>query len=71
MPTHIHPTAIIDPSAQIGNDVHVGPYCIIGAGVELGVYGSFQRATLFAGYAHMNSEVLASNTAGESQLSAP
>jgi len=36
MPTHIHPTAIIDPSAKIGNDVHVGPYCIIGAGVELG-----------------------------------
>jgi catecholate siderophore receptor len=34
-------------------------------GVELGVYGSFQRATLFAGYAHMNSEVEASSTAAE------
>lgn len=32
----IHPTAIIDPSAQIGADVHVGPYCIIGADVVLG-----------------------------------
>jgi UDP-N-acetylglucosamine acyltransferase len=32
----IHPTAIIDPSARLGKDVHVGPYCIIGAGVELG-----------------------------------
>ena len=32
----IHPTAIIDPSAVLGRDVYVGPYCIIGAGVELG-----------------------------------
>jgi UDP-N-acetylglucosamine acyltransferase len=31
----IHPTAIIDPSAQVAADVHVGPYCIIGPGVEL------------------------------------
>ncbi len=32
----IHPTALIDPSAQIGADVTIGPYCIIGAGVEIG-----------------------------------
>ncbi len=36
MPSTIHPTAIIDPSAKLGADVYVGPYCIIGAGVELG-----------------------------------
>ncbi len=32
----IHPTAIIDPSAQLGTDVTVGPYCIIGPDVTLG-----------------------------------
>ena len=32
----IHPTAIIDPSARIGEDVTIGPYCIIGADVEIG-----------------------------------
>lgn len=32
----IHPTAIIDSSARIGADVTVGPYCIIGADVEIG-----------------------------------
>ena len=32
----IHPTAIIDPSAKLGRNVTVGPYCIIGEGVELG-----------------------------------
>jgi UDP-N-acetylglucosamine acyltransferase len=31
----IHPTAIIDPSAQIADDVTVGAYSIIGADVEL------------------------------------
>jgi UDP-N-acetylglucosamine acyltransferase len=32
----IHPTAIIDPSAQLGDGVEIGPYCVIGAGVEFG-----------------------------------
>lgn len=32
----IHNTAIIDPSAKLGNDVHVGPYSIIGPNVEIG-----------------------------------
>jgi len=30
-----HPTAIIDPSARVPESCSVGPYCIIGAGVEL------------------------------------
>ncbi|MFQ3231501.1 acyl-ACP--UDP-N-acetylglucosamine O-acyltransferase [Reinekea sp.] len=32
----IHATAIIDPSAKIGANVTIGPYTIIGAGVEIG-----------------------------------
>jgi len=32
----IHSTAIIDPSATLAEDVSVGPYSIIGAGVEIG-----------------------------------
>ena len=31
-----HPTAIIDPGAKIPASCSVGPYCVIGAGVELG-----------------------------------
>ncbi|PHS70936.1 MAG: acyl-[acyl-carrier-protein]--UDP-N-acetylglucosamine O-acyltransferase [Methylophaga sp.] len=31
----IHPTAIIDPSAIIADDVDIGPYSIIGADVEI------------------------------------
>lgn len=32
----IHPTAIIDPSARLGDGVSVGAYSIIGADVEIG-----------------------------------
>ncbi len=31
----IHPTAIIDPSAELAEDVVVGPYSVIGAGVKI------------------------------------
>ena len=34
--TLIHPTAIVDPKAQLGLGVRVGPYAIIGADVEIG-----------------------------------
>ena len=36
MASTIHPTAIIDPAAQLGKDVFIGPYCTVGANVKLG-----------------------------------
>ena len=32
----IHPTAIIDSAAKMGKNVKIGPYCCIGANVEIG-----------------------------------
>jgi UDP-N-acetylglucosamine acyltransferase len=32
----IHPTAIVDPHAQIGVGCEIGPYCIVGPNVKLG-----------------------------------
>lgn len=34
--SNIHPTAIIDPSAKVPASCKMGPYCVIGADVELG-----------------------------------
>lgn len=34
--TRIHPTAIIDPRANLADDVEVGPYSIVGTDVEIG-----------------------------------
>ncbi len=36
MSTQIHPTAIIEPGAQLGVDVSIGAYAFVGAGVRLG-----------------------------------
>ena len=33
--THIHPTALIDPKAEIAADVSIGAYSVIGAGVQI------------------------------------
>ena len=32
----IHPTAVVDPQALLGEDVEIGPYSVIGPGVRLG-----------------------------------
>ena len=32
----IHATAVIDPSARVGINAHIGAYAVIGAGVEIG-----------------------------------
>ena len=34
--TKIHATAIVDPRAQLGEDVEIGPYSIVGPDVSLG-----------------------------------
>jgi UDP-N-acetylglucosamine acyltransferase len=32
----VHPTAIIDPDANISTEAEIGPYCIVGSGVTIG-----------------------------------
>ena len=32
----IHPTAIVAPGATLGDDIEIGPYCIVGERVKLG-----------------------------------
>lgn len=36
MTSRIHPTALVHGSAELGSDVEVGPYCVVGAGVAVG-----------------------------------
>ena len=31
----VHPTAIVEPGAELAEDVEVGPFCIVGANVKL------------------------------------
>ncbi|MEO1086144.1 MAG: UDP-3-O-(3-hydroxymyristoyl)glucosamine N-acyltransferase, partial [Acidobacteriota bacterium] len=32
----VHPTAAVDPAATLGEDVHLGPYAVVGAGSHIG-----------------------------------
>ncbi|OBQ31649.1 MAG: hypothetical protein AN485_23505, partial [Anabaena sp. MDT14b] len=34
--THVHPTAIVDPSAQVGEGVEIGPWAIVGPQCTIG-----------------------------------
>ncbi len=36
IPPVIHPSAVVSPQAKIGNHVRIGPFCVVGANVELG-----------------------------------
>lgn len=36
MANEIHPTAIVDPTVELGDDIVIGPYCVIYAGVKIG-----------------------------------
>lgn len=36
MANEIHPTAVIDPGVELGDDIVIGPYCVLYAGVKLG-----------------------------------
>ena len=48
MATSIHPTAVIDPSAELGEGVEIGPYAVIEANVRIGD-GSLVMAHAFVG----------------------
>lgn len=43
-PPEVHPTAVVDPTAELGERVKVGPYCVIEAKARIGA-----GTTLYAG----------------------
>jgi UDP-3-O-[3-hydroxymyristoyl] glucosamine N-acyltransferase len=61
-PPGIHPTAVIDPSAEIGPEAHIGAYAVVGPGVRLGphatllphvvLYPGVQAGSHFFAHAH-------------------
>ena len=47
--TKIHPTAIVDPVAQIGDDVEIGPFSIVGPHVAIGDRTTVQSHVVIEG----------------------
>ena len=55
MARNIHPTAIVDPSAELAPDVTVGPYAIIGADVAIGAGSTVAAHAIIEGPARIGS----------------
>lgn len=53
----IHPTAIIDPGARLGEGVSVGPYCVIGGEVEIGPGAILHSHVVVAGRTKLGARV--------------
>lgn len=47
-PTGVHPSAVVDPSAKLGQDVSIGPFCVVEADVVIGA-GSVLHAGVSVG----------------------
>ena len=55
--TSIHPTAIVDPAAKLGDGVEIGPYAIVGPGVTLGAGTVVQAHAVVAPEARLGADV--------------
>jgi UDP-N-acetylglucosamine acyltransferase len=49
----IHSTAIVDPAAQLGTDVEIGPYSVISAGAVIGANCKLQAHVVIEGSVRM------------------
>ena len=63
----IHPTAIIDESAVLADDVQIGPYCIIGPHVTIGAGTQLHSHVVVGGYTRIgqNNEIFQFASVGE------
>lgn len=69
----IHPTAVIDPTAEVGEGIHVGAYVVIGPGVRVGAHATLlPHVVLYPGvqagshlFAHAHAVVRENCTLGD------
>ena len=52
----IHPTALVEPGAQLGDEVEIGPYACIGAEVEIGAGSIVQSHAVLEGRVRIGTE---------------
>lgn len=63
----IHPTAIIDPSAEIASDVQIGPYCIVGPNVSIDTGTKLHSHVVIGGFTRIgkNNDIFQFASVGE------
>ena len=50
MAKQIHPTALVDKNAQLGEDVEIGPYASVGPDVKIGARTVVQQGAILRGH---------------------
>ena len=50
MAIQIHPTALVDKNAQLGEDVEIGPYASVGPDVKIGARTVVQQGAIVRGH---------------------
>jgi UDP-N-acetylglucosamine acyltransferase len=53
----VHATALVDPGAELADDVEIGPYCIVGPQVRLGAGVVLDRHVVIEGRTHLEAGV--------------
>lgn len=53
---NIHPTAIVDPQAELANDVEIGPYSIVGPHVTIGTGTRIGAHAVVVGHTRIGAE---------------
>lgn len=56
MSRDIHPTAVVDPAAEIGENVCIGPYCIVGPHVRLGAGSRLHSHVVLDGWTEIGAD---------------
>ncbi len=54
--TKIHQSAVVDKAAQLGEDVEVGPFCVVGPDVKLGAGTRLMSHVVLDGWTTLGSE---------------
>ncbi len=52
----VHPTAIVEPGARLGEGVAIGPYCIVGGEVEIGPRTRLESHVVVGGRTQIGSD---------------
>jgi UDP-N-acetylglucosamine acyltransferase len=58
MTNTIHPTAVVDPKAQLGEGVIIGPFCVVGPNVKLGNKVHLKSHVCVDGYTTIGDETV-------------
>lgn len=56
MAAHIHPTAVISPQAELGEDVEIGPFCVVEGKARIGARTRLRSHVVVGPYTEMGED---------------